>query len=442
MPQGNDYFGDTKDALRMMIPLVINRRNIEANAEEQDKRISALKEQYNIQLQREINKQKAEEEQAKRKVQVESTLKRLERAEETQSTEQFQALASQLSGQGIQLPTHFSSPEGVDRFQMLPPKPMTPFQEEDIGLRRQALQDSAELRRLALEDRQNARAESSGFRQQMLDLQRDRLDETKNKNLRDEQGTKPEKGWRWNENRELEPIPGGKPDLKIRGQYSADVAGVEKIEDTLNRTESTIDQLLKNDNGLKWLTGYTGYAPDWVSQEKKDASVKLDELKNKIFVQAVDSMKAVSANGSTGLGQLTEREGDKIQGSFANLERAQNYDQMKKSLMEIKSVLGLGYTSNCGVCVYGLSEKPSVGSTETPPLPLITQLLGSMPIVPTTVPKLYSENNSTLLLMSNLTMVSAWPCLRMRKDIGLVNVGVMFGIEAVWEICTNKSLPF
>lgn len=123
MPQGNDYFGDTKEALRMMIPLVINRRNIEANAEEQDKRISALKEQYDAQLQRDILKQKAEEEQAKRKFQAETILKRLDRAEETQSPEQFQELASKLSGLGVQLPTYFSAPEGVNRFQMLPPKP-------------------------------------------------------------------------------------------------------------------------------------------------------------------------------------------------------------------------------------------------------------------------------------------------------------------------------
>lgn len=29
MPQGNDYFGDTKDALRMMIPVVLNQRNLD-----------------------------------------------------------------------------------------------------------------------------------------------------------------------------------------------------------------------------------------------------------------------------------------------------------------------------------------------------------------------------------------------------------------------------
>jgi hypothetical protein len=123
MPQGFDYFGDTKDALRMMIPLVINRRNIEANALEQEKRIAALKEQSQAELLREVEKQKAEERRAKDKVNTDFLLKQLESAQQAGAQEPYQAIASQLAQKGLQLPSYFSAPEGVNRYQMLPPKP-------------------------------------------------------------------------------------------------------------------------------------------------------------------------------------------------------------------------------------------------------------------------------------------------------------------------------
>jgi hypothetical protein len=148
-----------------------------------------------------------------------------------------------------------------------------------------------------------------------------------------------ERGYRYNESGDAEPIPGSKADVITREEYAADTSSVDRIEDTFDRVGFAVDELLKNDNGLRWITGYTGYAPDWVSQDKKDASIKLEELKGKIFVQAIDSLKSASANGSTGFGQLTEREGDKIQASIANLKEAQGYEQMVAALAEIKSVV-------------------------------------------------------------------------------------------------------
>ena len=120
---GNKYFGASQDALRMMIPLVINRRNIEASAAEQDKRLGALREQSEAQLLRDLDKQTAEEKRAKSKVHTDLLIKQLESAQEAQAPEQFQALASQLEQLGVQLPSHFSSPEGVNRYHMIPPKP-------------------------------------------------------------------------------------------------------------------------------------------------------------------------------------------------------------------------------------------------------------------------------------------------------------------------------
>lgn len=216
---------------------------------------------------------------------------------------------------------------------------LTKFQEESLGLRRDMAEDSKTARAAANADRDAARADRELSRAEMSQYRQAQLEETKKKNLRDEQGTKPPKDYRWNANKELEPIPGSKVDAKIRAEYSADTANIQRIEDTLDRTVSTIDQLLKNDNGLKWITGYTGYAPDFVSQDKTDAAAKLEELKSRIFVQAIESMRSTSKTGSTGFGQLTEREGDKIQNSFANLQKAQSHKQLVAALNDIKSVI-------------------------------------------------------------------------------------------------------
>jgi hypothetical protein len=207
---------------------------------------------------------------------------------------------------------------------------------EGANADRDASRAAIEQQRLAMNEFKTQQQKNEAER---LRLEAERLEETKKKNLRDEQGTKPPKDYRWNANKELEPIPGSKTDVKIREDYASDTANIDRIEDTFNRTTKTIDELLKNENGLQWVTGYSGRAPDWVSQDKKDASVKLEELRSRIFVQAIEAMRSTAKTGSTGLGQMTEREGDKVQNSFANLEKAQSYEQMVAALKDIKSVI-------------------------------------------------------------------------------------------------------
>jgi hypothetical protein len=169
-------------------------------------------------------------------------------------------------------------------------------------------------------------------------LQKENIEEKKRQNLRGEQGTKPEKGMRWNaETGEMEPIPGSSVDIKMRENYAADTANISRIEDSLGRLIQSANEL-ESHKGLPWLTGYTGYLPDWVSQSKKDAAAKIDQLKSKAFVQSIEAMRSTAKTGSTGLGQITEREGEKVQNSLANLDRAQSPEQMAAALKEIKSI--------------------------------------------------------------------------------------------------------
>lgn len=215
---------------------------------------------------------------------------------------------------------------------------MTPAQEELAAHRKMMFAETQANRAQAQADRTAQQAAMDEDRRERRRLEQERINELKRRNQRDEQGLAPRKDYRWNEYGEQEVVPGTKEDAKFRAEYAADTTNVERIEESLERTKNTIDSILKNDNGLKWVTGYTGYAPDFVSRDKKDVQLKLDELKNQVFVQAIEALKG-SGNGSTGLGQLTEVEGNKIQNSFANLEKAQSYEQMVNALKTINAVV-------------------------------------------------------------------------------------------------------
>jgi len=57
------------------------------------------------------------------------------------------------------------------------------------------------------------------------------------------------------------------------------------------------------------------------------------------FIQALQDLKATSKTGASGLGQLTEREGDKIQAAKAPLTRQQGDEQFKRSLADYITAL-------------------------------------------------------------------------------------------------------
>lgn len=104
-----------------------------------------------------------------------------------------------------------------------------------------------------------------------------------------------------------------------------------KVAMALRRTINSFDQTIKaaevlyNHPGLPGATGTdmfkAAYPVFGINKNEVEFGVLVEELKNKLFVKAIDELKALSERGSTGLGQLTEREGDKIQNAIANLDR-------------------------------------------------------------------------------------------------------------------------
>ena len=66
--------------------------------------------------------------------------------------------------------------------------------------------------------------------------------------------------------------------------------------------------------------------------EAAGAAALFATIEGQTFIRALQDLKATSRTGASGLGQLTEREGDKIQNAKTSLSRQQPVDQFKRTL--------------------------------------------------------------------------------------------------------------
>lgn len=126
-----------------------------------------------------------------------------------------------------------------------------------------------------------------------------------------------------------------------------DISGYQEVATSMDRLKDTVSALLKHP-GLPANTGLTGMAKLYnVTQEGRDANALLDNVKNKLVIDTLMKMKAVSKNGSSGFGALSEKEGTRLETYISNLSQAQSLPAMKKALRDIltfadqsKSALG------------------------------------------------------------------------------------------------------
>lgn len=93
-------------------------------------------------------------------------------------------------------------------------------------------------------------------------------------------------------------------------------------------------QRLLNHPGLSSITGTVmGRAP-LVTNEQIDADSLLETLKSQAFINALASIREASKTGGA-VGNVTEREGDKLESFRGSLRRLQSTDQLKSVLQDI-----------------------------------------------------------------------------------------------------------
>lgn len=93
---------------------------------------------------------------------------------------------------------------------------------------------------------------------------------------------------------------------------------------------------LRDNPGLDHITGPYSLLPDAarmvIDPQGMNAKADLNAIGSKILLNTITSLKALSENGSTGFGQLSNVEGEHLKNSVGSLNQAQTTDQMKERL--------------------------------------------------------------------------------------------------------------
>ena len=114
----------------------------------------------------------------------------------------------------------------------------------------------------------------------------------------------------------------------------ADQAAIRALQATARAVDSEVraaTELLSHP-GLGYITGPVFGRTPSLSSAGAGAQALLDQVLAQSFIRALQDLKATSATGASGLGQLTEREGDKIQNARVALNPIQPTEQFRRTL--------------------------------------------------------------------------------------------------------------
>lgn len=327
---GWDPLGPLNDAMRIAVPLVINQRNIDAEKEMADKRYMQQKDA----LLQQAN-------QAQTQVATQSAWKIFEgsvnNADLNDPAQLMKVKASATNFEKI-LGKEILPRDETGEYAFLrlakPEGGITEYQKESLSLKSQLAEQARIDRDEARKDRMALAGQASADRRDSLDLKRDMLEEQKTRNLRGEQGTKPKQGYMWNEDKSAQvPIPGTEADRKQKLLYSKEKYAFESVTTDLDKMINEATALLDH-KGLPAITGRRSYIPNILNQDAQDAQARLDSLKSQVFVNTLNNMRKQSATGGA-VGNVTEREGDKLEATIASLKNAQSEKEMRAALKRI-----------------------------------------------------------------------------------------------------------
>jgi soluble lytic murein transglycosylase-like protein len=125
---------------------------------------------------------------------------------------------------------------------------------------------------------------------------------------------------------------------KAKLAQATDFGQVQGVLDQSAALSSAAASLRQNP-GLDNITGRYSVLPDQVRKmvdpEGMNAKADLDALGSKILLSTITALKALSQNGSTGFGQLSNIEGEHLINSVASLKTAQTTKQIKERLTTV-----------------------------------------------------------------------------------------------------------
>jgi hypothetical protein len=126
-------------------------------------------------------------------------------------------------------------------------------------------------------------------------------------------------------------------DQKVRDT----AASVETSRGTIDNSLSTIDRVLSNPNLNDVVGSLEGSAlyPHMLSDESQNAIADIETLKSQQFMNQLLSLKNASATGASGLGALSEKEGERLINGVQSLSRKQGEGQFTANLKEVQRLL-------------------------------------------------------------------------------------------------------
>ena len=185
----------------------------------------------------------------------------------------------------------------------------------------------SDAERLAETQRHNQASEQLAQQQNALNAQLKQL------GLNIQQQGKVPAGYRATPEGNLQAIPGGPADTKLQGVMNQDTAALEGSIAALNRLGEQVN-LVKNSK-LSGITGIQGAIPNIPGSAAADAQANLDSLKSQVGFSVMQALKDASKTGSSGLGQITEREHIYLQQQLGSLDKAQSEKQIRDVLDNI-----------------------------------------------------------------------------------------------------------
>lgn len=120
---------------------------------------------------------------------------------------------------------------------------------------------------------------------------------------------------------------------------------VDNTVGELDKTIAAIDEIIspQNDTGLGDITGFggtaVGDAMTLPGSEGAKVRAKVKQVEGRAFLAGLQTMKASSPSGATGLGATSEREGAAVTQAQAALDRAQSKEDYTKALRDYRSAL-------------------------------------------------------------------------------------------------------
>jgi hypothetical protein len=134
-------------------------------------------------------------------------------------------------------------------------------------------------------------------------------------------------------------------DQTVRDRATA----IETSRGTIDNSLSTFDRLLNNpalddivgsvQGGMAGEVVNTLNPVKWNSDERANAQADLDTIKSQTFLTQLQQLKNASASGASGLGALSEKEGDRLINGIQSLATKQGEKQFRDNAGEMRRLL-------------------------------------------------------------------------------------------------------